>query len=327
MNDNTPFNVGVVLLNGFATLSFAAAVEPFRAANLLAGETLYNVTFIGDGDFAESSGKALIRTDNQIGDTVSVDMLLVVAGSEVGDKPLMSYTDKTLTDWIKKQARHIPLLAGVSGGPAILAQAGLMSQRRMTIHWDHAEVLHAQHPELLLEHSLYVMDRNRLTCAGGTAALDMLHALISRHHGAPFARQVSDWFLHTEVRRSGDAQRAGLAERFNSHNKAVLTVIELMENHIGDPLDVSQLAKVAGLSSRQLNRLFSNHLNTSPITFYRELRLDKAANLLTQSSMSVSEIAITCGFFDNSHFSRCFNKQFGCSPSRMRSIGNKGEFL
>ncbi len=327
MSNNAPFRVGVVLLDGFATLSFAAAVEPFRAANLLASEPLYTVSFISADEFAESSGRAVVKADHKIGDALSVDMLLIVAGGEVGDQPLLAFNDKAMFDWLKKQSRQVPLLAGVSGGPAILAKAGVMAQRRMTIHWDHAEVLREQHPELLLERSRYVMDRNRLTCAGGTAALDMLHALLSRQHSARFATEVSDWFLHTEIRRSEDAQRAGLPERFNVHNKAILTVIELMENHIGDPMDMAQLAKVAGLSSRQLNRLFSDQLNVTPISFYRDLRLDKAANLLKQTSMSVSEIAITCGFFDNAHFSRSFNRKFGCSPSRVRSKGKKGEPL
>jgi len=312
--------MGVVLLDGFSTLSFAAAVEPFRASNLLANKPLYEVSYIGFEDTIQSSGGTFVKADQTIGDVIQADLLLVVAGSEVGSQPLMSYRNEDLEDWLKKQSRIVPLLGGVSGGPALLAQAGLMFQRRMTIHWDHAEVLHEQQPELLLEKSLYVIDRNRVSCAGGTAPLDMMHALLSQHHGAQFARQVSDWFLHTEIRASGDAQRAGLAERFNVHNRALLIVIELMENHIADPMDMTQLAEVAGLSVRQLNRLFINHLATSPIAFYRKLRLEKAANLLTQSTMSVSEIAMACGFFDSAHFGRCFNKQFGCSPSQRRDL-------
>lgn len=313
------YRVGVALLDGFSTLSFAAAVEPFRAANLLANRTLYEVTFFAHKEYAESSGNALIKADHSIGKVIDCDLLLIVAGSDVNGQPVMTYEDRVLIAWLKKQARHTELMGGVSGGPAMLAQASLMNQRRMTIHWDHAEVLRTRYPELLLEQSRYVMDRNRVTCAGGTAALDMLHALISHHHGAQFARQVSDWFLHTDIRKSEDAQRAGITERFNIYNAALLVVIELMENHIGDPMDTSQLAKVAGLSSRQLNRLFMTNLNSSPIAFYRVLRLEKAKALLSQSALPISEIALACGFFDNAHFTRSFGKQFGYPPSQVRA--------
>jgi AraC family transcriptional regulator, glycine betaine-responsive activator len=146
----------------------------------------------------------------------------------------------------------------------------------------------------------------------------MMHALITQHHGSQFARQVSDWFLHTEIQGSADAQRAGLSERYHVYSPAVLAVIELMENHIGDPMDTAQLADVAGLSSRQLHRLFQSQLKSSPMVFYRILRLNKASNLLSQSAMPVSDIAIACGFFDNAHFTRCFKKQFGYAPKQVR---------
>lgn len=317
-----PYRVSVVLLDGFATLSFAAAVEPFRAANLLANEPLYEVSYVSHQEFCKSSGNAWIKADFEIGEPLKSDLVLVVAGSEVDGQPLMAYYDKPLIDWLKRQARDTSVMGGVSGGPAILAQAGLVQKRRMTIHWDHAEVLRAAHPQLLLEQSRYVIDRNRLSCAGGTAALDMMHALITQHHGSQFARQVSDWFLHTEIQGSADAQRAGLSERYHVYSPAVLAVIELMENHIGDPMDTAQLADVAGLSSRQLHRLFQSQLKSSPMVFYRILRLNKASNLLSQSAMPVSDIAIACGFFDNAHFTRCFKKQFGYAPKQVR-IPNK----
>jgi len=190
---------------------------------------------------------------------------------------------------------------------------------RMTLHWEHAQALSEVSPELLIERSLYVIDRNRLTCAGGTAPLDMMHALITKHHGADFARQVSDWFLHTTIRLSSEPQRAGLAERYRTHNQAILAVIETMENHIADPLELKQLAAVVGLGARQLNRLFKQKLGTSTIAFYRKLRLDISENLLLQSQLSITEIAIATGFVSTAHFSSIFKSLHGVSPSVLRN--------
>jgi len=139
------------------------------------------------------------------------------------------------------------------------------------------------------------MDRDRMTCAGGTAALDMMHALISKQHGADFARKVSDWFLHTDIRPSEGPQRSA---------------IELMENHIADPLELDQLARIVGVSARQLNRLFAEKLNVSTVRFYRSLRLEKARELLQQTTLNLAEISSATGFANSAHFSRRFSVQY-----------------
>jgi len=318
MDSVKPFRVGVLPLDGFAMMSFSAAVEPLRAANRLAQQDYYRVSFIGAGPQLTSSGGAFVHADEPIGTRVPFDLVLVVAGSDVsGDAPV-AYTNRPLFHWLRHLAQQGVLLGGVSGGPAVLARAGLMRDRRMTIHWNHAEALATLMPDLLLERSLYVRDRDRLTCAGGIAPLDMMHALIAEHHGADFARGVSDWFLHTDIRGSSEPQRAGLAMRFNVHSKPLLDVLELMENHIADPLDLDQLARVAALSSRQLNRLFHDKLGLSTIAFYRQLRLEKAKEFLLQSALPVNDIAAATGFCDAAHFGRCFRQAFAQSPSALR---------
>ena len=208
--------------------------------------------------------------------------------------------------------------AGSSGGPAVLANAGVMENRRMTLHWEHAAALAARHPGLLLERTLYVVDRERITCAGGTAPLDMMHALIAEHHGADFARKVSDWFMHTDVRPAGGPQRAGLAERYGTSRHAVLAAIEAMENHIADPLPLGDLGQVVGVSARHLNRQFHAALGCSAGAFYRDLRLEKSRELLRQTDLPVLEIALATGFSGAAHFAAAYRKRFGEAPSRHR---------
>ena len=313
-----PIKVGVVVLDGFAMMSFSAAVEPMRAANQLADQELYRICFIGEGELVQSSGGACVQTKPLIGAREFFDLVLVIAGSTVAGHALVSFPMPALFHWLRFLAQQGILLGGVSGGPALLAKAGLMNNRRMTVHWDHAEALAADMPELLLEKSLYIRDRDRLTCAGGVAPLDMMHALIGEYQGPDFARQVSDWFLHTDIRGSSDPQKSGLAERYNVHSKPLLAVLELMENHIADPLDLDQLAAVANLSPRQLNRLFHDKLNLSTIAFYRQLRLEKGRSMLEQSTLNISDVAIATGFCDSAHFGRCFRQAFGCKPTDVR---------
>lgn len=318
--DNTPtnkvpFRVGFLLIDGFALMSYASAAEPLRAANLLAGRVLYSsVDIPASGLLATSSNGTKVAASGMVGENVDVDLLLVVAG---GDPT--SCRDERVFHWLRRLDRRGLRLGGVSGGPVILAAAGLMAGRRMTVHWEHAEALANISPDLLIERSLYVIDRDRVTCAGGVAPLDLMHALIADHHGPAFARQVSDWFLHTDIRPSSGPQRAGLTARFGTTNRAVIDVIEAMENHLADPLNLEALTRFAGVSKRQLNRLFGDKLGASTMTFYRRLRLEKARSLLTSSTLPLTEIALATGFSSSAHFSKAHADHYGVPPSTLRS--------
>lgn len=306
--------IGLLPVEGFALMSYASMVEPMRAANLLARRNLYEMINIGPRQAPiASSGPAAVTPQAQVGADLQLDYLFVVAG---GDPT--GYEDRAVMAWLTRLARAGVTLGGVSGGPIILARAGLMRGRRMTVHWEHAAALAEIAPDLLIERTLYVIDRDRVTCAGGTAPMDLMHALITRHHGAPFARLVSDWFLHTDIRPPVGRQRGGLVERVGVTHPAILDVIEAMEANVATPLPLARLAQVAALSPRQVNRLFRDKLGRSSMGYYRALRLDKAQSLLRHSSLSLTDIALATGFSSSSHFARVYAQQFGQPPSRYR---------
>lgn len=307
--DGPAFKVGVVPLPGFALMSYACTVEPLRAANLLSKRPLYDITHFLTAPEAASSGAAKIERQESVGAAVDLDLLLVVAGGD----PFASQ-DKTLKKWLGQIARSGVLIGGVSGGPVVLAEAGLMAGRRMTVHWEHAAQLAERHPDTLIERRLYVADRDRITCGGGTAPLDMMHALLSEHHGRVFARLVSDWFLHTEIRAAAAPQRSGMTDRAGSHSLPLTTAVSAMEDHIADPLSLSQLALMAGVTDRHLNRLFTDGLGVSAMHAYRQLRLDVAKRLVDGSAMSIAEIAEATGFANAAHLSNAYLKQFGLRP-------------
>ncbi len=306
--------IGILLIDGFAMMSYASLVEPMRAANLLARRILYDVVHVGLTDAqVVSSSAASVMPDAHVGENLRFDYLFVVAG---GDPT--GFAHGPTFAWLVRQARDGVTLGGVSGGPIILARAGLMGGRRMTVHWEHAGALAEISPHLLLDRTLYVIDRDRVTCAGGTAPMDLMHDLITRHHGAPFARLVSDWFMHTEIRPSVGPQRSSLVQHVGSTNAAILDAVRAMEAHVADPLALDDLAQIAGLSPRQLNRLFSEKLGRSTMRYYRDLRLDKAQSLLRNSPLSLTEIALASGFASSSHFSRVYAESFGQPPSSYR---------
>jgi len=311
--DLEPLRIGILPLPGFALMSYASTVEPFRAANLLSRQPLYELIHFGREQMTDSSVGATVPIDHNIGDMPQLDMLLVIAG---GDP--VAFDDAKILSWLRRMARRDVLMGGVSGGPVVLAKAGLMTGRRMTVHWEHAPALAEMSPNLLIERSLYVMDRDRVTCAGGTAPMDLMHAIIARDYGPVFAQLVSDWFLHTDIRPSGGAQRSGLVARVGTTAGPVLEAVEAMENHIADTITLQDLAAAAGVSARHLSRLFQDRLGARVMGYYRDIRLDVAEGLLTNSSMPLTEIALATGFANSSHFSRAYSLRHGAPPSARR---------
>ncbi len=314
IGSNPPeYRVGILPIAGFALMSYACTVEPLRAANLLSRRRLYDIVHFGDSRQTDSSGTASVERSHATGEIVDLDLLLVVAG---GDP--FSYRDPAVFAWLKQMARRGVTIGGVSGGSVILANAGLMSGRRMTTHWDHAPMLSERFSDIVIERRLYVIDRDRVTCGGGIAPLDLMHALIADQHGSLFARLVSDWFLHTVIRVETAPQRSEVIERVGSRSPHVLEAVSAMENHIADPLSLPQLALVAGVTPRHLNRLFSETLGQSAMDYYRRLRLSIGKRLVRDSSMGIGEISAATGFSNAGHFSNAYMAQFGARPKADR---------
>ena len=312
--ESAPERVGFLLIPGFALMSYASAIEPLRAANQLAGRELYDWRHVstGEAEIAASNGVA-IAADHRVGDGAAFDTVFVCAGGNPAE-----FAHRPTLKWLRGQARRGVRLGGVSGGPFILARAGLLAGHRCTIHWEHIPAFVEQFPELEVERSLYVIDRDRLTSAGGIAALDLMHALIEHDHGPALAAAVSEWFLHTEVRSGSGPQRMTLRERFGTGNARLLKALERMEARLEEPASRAELAAAAGVSVRQLERLFAAHLRSSVGQHYRRIRLDRARLLLRQTAMPILEVAVACGFASPSHFSRAYRRRFGQAPRTAR---------
>jgi transcriptional regulator GlxA family with amidase domain len=306
--------IAFLLINGFALMSYAAAIEPLRAANLLSGRELYRWRHVSvDGEVAQASNGMRVIADNKVGDEAGFDTVMVCAA---GNPTLFDHP--ATFAWLRDLARRGVRLGGVSGGPWVLARAGVLRGYRATIHWEHLPAMAEAFPNLELSRTLFEVDRDRLTCAGGIAALDMMVELIERDHGHALAAAVAEWYLRTEARSGSAGQRMAARERFGVSNEKLLRALAYMEANLEEPASKERLAAVAGVSIRQLERLFAQHLSTTPTARYLDIRLDRARNLLRQTTLSVTETAVACGFVSPSHFSRAYRAKFGVSPKRAR---------
>ena len=306
--------VGFLLVPEFALMSYAAAVEPLRAANLISGRQLYRWWHAAPGrePVTASNGVAIIP-DVGIGATREVDTLFVCAGGNPA-----KFEDGKVFAWLRRLARGGVTLGGISGGPYILAKAGLLEGRRVTLHWEHQPAFSEAFPGIAVSPSLFEIDGNRITCSGGISALDMMVALIERDHGRKLAAAVGDWFLHTHVREGMGPQRMDLRFRLGVADEKLLRVLHGMEGSIEAPRARADLARLAGVSVRQLERLFRRHLGRGIHDQYRSMRLERARQLLRETPLPVLDVAVATGFTSSSQFARAYRRAFGESPSQTR---------
>jgi len=308
-------SVGFLLIPGFALMTYASAIEPLRAANQLAGKTLYHWWHAAPGDRpAIASNGAAVVPDCKFGtEPDTLDLMMVCAGGN----PAM-FSDRRTFAWLRRLAARGVTIGGVSGGPFILAKAGLLNGRRCTVHWEHIPAFQEAFPDIELTRSLFEIDGDRITCSGGVAALDMMVALITRDHGYELGAAVSDWFLHTHIREGTRPQRMDLRFRVGVTDERLLNALKAMETHLEAPLPRERLAKLAGVSLRQLERAFRAQLGRGVHQHYLALRLGRARRLLLETSRSVLEVALATGFASASQFSRAFKQAFGFSPRGTR---------
>jgi len=315
--ESSTHTVGFLLVPGFALMSYAAAIEPLRAANLLSGNELYRWWHAAPGGrpVMASNGVAIIPDYGTSADR-DADKVFVCAG---GNPAL--FDDKSVFAWLRRLARKGATIGGISGGPYVLAKAGLLDNRRATLHWEHMPAFREAFPDVTVVPSLFEIDGNRITCSGGISALDMMVALIERDHGRQLAASVGDWFLHTHIREGFGPQRMDLRYRLGVADEKLLSVLRAMERSIETPLARAELARAAGISLRQLERLFQRHIGHGIHSHYRWLRLERARQLLRETSLPVLDVALATGFASSSQFARAYSRAFGEPPSDTRVSG------
>ena len=303
-----------VLLDNFTLLSFASALESLRIANRMLERTVYRWMLIGEGgQTMRCSAGTEFQLDGDLIELGRDDVVVVCGGVDV-----QKATTKKVISWRRREARKGMLLGGLCTASYSLAKAGLLDGKRATIHWENQDSFSEEFEEVHLTKSVFVVDGNRFSTAGGTSSIDLMLKLIADDHGEDVANLVADQFIYSSIRTDQDTQRLSVPTRIGVRHPKLSRVIQMMETHIEEPISPSILARDVGMSTRQLERLFRRYLSRSPKRYYMELRLQKARNLLMQTDMSVINVALACGFASPSHFSKCYRAHYDTTPYRER---------
>jgi len=305
-----PSHVGFLLVPNYSMIAFTSAIEPLRMANRAAQKTLYRWTiYTLDGNPVKASNGLEISPDDSIENAGAMSILFVCGGVEIAET-----WSRSLKFALRKIASRNITIGAVCTGSYLLARAGLLDGYKCTIHWENIASMREEFPKARFSDDLFQIDRDRITCAGGQASLDMMLRVISDAHGSKLAAHISEQFMCERIRGTEDRQRIPLQLHLGANQPKLTEAVILMEANLEEPISLDELSSYVGVSRRQLERLFQKHLNCVPTRYYLNLRLNRARLLLLQTSKSIVDIALACGFISAPHFSKCYRDMFGIPP-------------
>ena len=304
--------IALCLCPGFPLYSVAAALDVMRHANRFTETEFYRWTFLSENDQAVSDSNGIaLSPGSDIAGAGAFDLAFIVAGfdaSQIGQPRLCA--------WLAKQARAGRIVGGISNGAFLLAAAGLLNQYSATTHWEDFESFCLLFPEVRARYQRFVMDRNRISCAGGSATLDLFLELARQDLGNEIALKISRQMLLQEqsVLLPGPANR--VPER--RYSPPVQRALNLIEAGVGQSITVNELAGRIGISRRELLRLFKKELNNTPSRVLGQRRLDRARSLILNTGLPMAVIAESVGFSSQSHLTSSYHLQFGITPAQQR---------
>jgi AraC family carnitine catabolism transcriptional activator len=304
--------IALCLCPGFPLYSVAAALDVMRHANRFAGKKYYRWTFLSEDDEAVTDSNGIsLSPGSDVADTGAFDLAFIVAGFDASQ-----IAQPRLCAWLAKQARAGRIVGGISNGAFTLARTGLLNQYSATTHWEDFESFCVLYPEVRARYQRFVIDRNRISCAGGSATLDLFLELARQDLGNEIALKISRQMLLQEqsVVLPGAASR-----RPDRHySPPVQRALSLIEAGVGQSITVNELAVRIGISRRELLRLFKRELNNTPSRVLGQRRLDRARSLILNTGLPMATIAESVGFSSQSHLTSSYHAQFGITPAQQR---------
>ncbi len=299
-------------------MSLSSAIEPLRAANRHLGYEHYQWRFYTpDNGVVRSSAGLQIHPDASLSDPIWADAAVVCAGIEVRlEQPRQCH------QWLWRHYRSGAHIIALSTAASLVAEAGLLDDKRCTLHWENISSFAERFPQAHPQESLFEIDGRVLSCAGGTASMDLMLALIRHSHGENVASAVAEQFLYDAARSHDHIQRQANATLNAKKSPRLAQAIDMMIDSLETPLAPKYIASEVGISLRQLERLFKRHKGATPQSYYLQLRLEHARRLLSQTSMSLIEITVAAGFVSQSHFTKCYRQRFGLTPLQARHREN-----
>jgi transcriptional regulator GlxA family with amidase domain len=295
------------------------ASEALRIANQNSGRELFRWRFISeDGLPVRASNGMWMSADDSLQTMPTADYYLVFEGN----LPVQRNSPKLLSQ-LRSVARFGATIGAVDTGSFALAQAGLLDDRHVVLQWEAVPSFKERFAQVGVDSQIFLVDNQRVTCAGGVATLDMMLDIIGRLKSPALANEVANALVHS--RRAATAP-----QRLDDRPKlAKLTlsdrILALMERHLDFPLALQDIADRLEVSHKTVLRECQRSFEETPMRLYLRIRLQASRNMLFYEEFSIKDVATACGFSYPSVFSRAFFAQFGMSPRAFRDTLRRGQ--
>ncbi|MGI4841527.1 MAG: GlxA family transcriptional regulator [Janthinobacterium lividum] len=300
-------NIGLILYPGFQVLGLSMSAT-FEVANMMAEREVYTVTLLSEqGGLVQSS--AGFGVDTKAFDQRRFDTLLILGDNVV--RP----ASPGLIQYMRDSSPLTRRVGSICTGSAALAEAGLLSGRRVTTHWAHAQDLQRLYPDITVdEDRIFINDGPVWTAAGMSACIDLALALVESDLGSDITRLVSRQLV-VYHRRAGGQSQFSVMQELAPKTDRIQTALTYARHHLKTELSVDQLAYVANLSPRQFSRIFTAQTGKSPAKAVEQLRVEAARLMMESGHQSIDVVATESGFGDRERMRRAFTRAFGQPPS------------
>jgi transcriptional regulator GlxA family with amidase domain len=223
--------------------------------------------------------------------------------------------NEAVSAWLRIAAKRAGRVASVCAGAFLLAEAGLLRDKRATTHWKRTEDLARRYPDIQVEDDpIYVQDGRIFTSAGATAGFDLALSLVESDLGFSIAQDVARDLVLYLRRPGGQSQFSAALTREARSDSPVRALQTWILGHLKDDLRVERLAERAAMSPRNFARVFLEEVGTTPARYIEELRMEAAKRRLEHLTDPVERIAVDCGFGTALNLRRVFQKHLGISP-------------
>jgi transcriptional regulator GlxA family with amidase domain len=317
-------SVAIAIFPGVQALDVAGPVDVFAEANkFVTPQNRYEITLLSaDPGATRASNGMTMSADDTFDRAPRRFGLALVAG---GPALPIEAPDRRLIDWLATVASRCDRYGSICTGAFALGHAGLLDERRVTTHWQHAPQLAEQFPKAHVDFdSIYLRDDRLLTSAGVTAGIDLALALVAEDHGPQIALAVAKRLVVFAQRQGGQSQFSPYLTAPANDTSPVAKVQAHVMEHMGERFTVKQLADVAGMSARNFARVFVEETKVTPHDFVERARVDTARKLLESSDAAFKTIAYDCGFGTAERMRIVFTKRIGVTPSQYRARFRSG---
>jgi transcriptional regulator GlxA family with amidase domain len=314
-----PKRIVVLVVPPVEELDLVGPVEVFGTANRLIGArtSAYEVevvTTTSDRKIEGACGLSLLAHRHYREVRGHPDSVLVVCGVDA-----RTTRDRTLFAWLQDTATKARRLGSVCVGAFLLAEAGLLTGRRATVHWKYARELAHRYPGVAVDpRPIWVQDGAIYTSAGISAGIDLALAWVEEDFGSAAALKVARELVLFLRRPGGQDQCSASLAAQASHTKSMHELQVWMMEHLERPLSVEALADRVAMSARNFARVFAQEFGVPPARYLFRLRVEAARRLLEQTDKSLTEVARASGFGGVDVMRRAFLRSLGTTPRRYR---------